>query len=342
MTSQENMKTIYKRYILWAFSGLYVTAAGIQIYACVVTYAARQTQFPKNFGNFESVRAALHASDAKNPFTFVVVGDTRSTGTFKGLTEDISKADPAFVVILGDWVNGGSMDQHAYFKHKSADYNFSFPVFFTPGNHDIDPYKYSINSFEKDYGPRNFSFVYNDNIFIFISYLDSRFSNQESLNYMRSLDKSTLDAYRNRFVFMHIPPWVSPDIKERHTADEKELMKIFEDLKIDYAVAADFHGYNRTRLRGVEYIITGGGGAQLDKLQWRQFHHAIALTVGENMVSERILPASARFDFKEWIDKNSIVYIGPFLILHYKFLVALNMLSIFSILRSLKLIKITD
>ena len=69
------MKIIYKRYILWALAGLYVIAAGMQIYACVVTYTARQTQFPKNFGNFESVRADLPASDAKKPFTFVIVGD---------------------------------------------------------------------------------------------------------------------------------------------------------------------------------------------------------------------------------------------------------------------------
>ncbi|NCC69696.1 MAG: hypothetical protein EOM14_16180 [Clostridia bacterium] len=49
------MKIIYKRYILWALAGLYVLAAGVQIYAGVMTCIARQSQFPKNFGNFESV-----------------------------------------------------------------------------------------------------------------------------------------------------------------------------------------------------------------------------------------------------------------------------------------------
>jgi|JTFP01.1.fsa_nt_gb hypothetical protein len=310
------MKIIYKRYILWALAGLYVLAAGVQIYAGVMTCIARQSQFPKNFGNFESVRAALPAPDAVKPFTFVIVGDTRGTGTFKDLTKDINKTQPDFVVILGDWVKGGSADQHAYFRQKSVEYNFSCPVFFTPGNHDVDPKNYTMDRFEKEYGPRNFSFVYNDNIFIFISHLDKRFPNQESLKYLRSFDSKTLSSYRNRFVFMHIPPWVSPDIQERHTADEKDLMQIFEDLNIDYAVAADFHGYNRTRLRGVEYIITGGGGSSLHESQGRQFHHAIALTVGTDMVSERILPASAHFDVKEWIDMNSIVYLGPFLIDH--------------------------
>ena len=299
---------------MWAWAGLCVLVAGIQLYACVVTYTARHSVLSKNFGNFESVRAAMPASDAEKPFTFVIVGDTRSKGTFEGLAKDINKAHPAFVVILGDWVNGGAADQHAYFRQKSAEYNFSCPVFFTPGNHDLDPEDYPMARFEKDYGPRNFSFVYNDNIFIFTSHLDKRFSNRESLDYMHSLDSQKLGAYRNRFVFMHIPPWVSPDIKERHTANEKEFKQTFEDLNIDYVVAADFHGYNRTRLNGVEYIITGGGGASLHESQWRQFHHAIALTVGPNMVSERILPASAHFDIREWIKMNSIVYIGPFLL----------------------------
>jgi hypothetical protein len=89
----------------------------------------------------------------------------------------------------------------------------------------------------------------------------------------------------------------------------------------------------------VEYIITGGGGGRLHESQGLQFHHAIALTVGENMVSERILPASARFNFREWIDMNSIVYIGPFLIIHYKILATLNIILIFSILINFKLIK---
>ena len=114
------MKIIYKRYILWALAGLYVLAAGVQIYAGVMTCIARQSQFPKNFGNFESVRAALPAPDAVKPFTFVIVGDTRGTGTFKDLTKDINKTQPDFVVILGDWVKGGSADQHAYFRQKSV------------------------------------------------------------------------------------------------------------------------------------------------------------------------------------------------------------------------------
>ena len=323
---------MYKKNKFFAIAGLYVLFVGIQVYACIITYAARQSELPHNFGNFERIRTSLPASDPEAPFTFVVVGDTRSQGTFEGLAKEINESDPAFVVILGDWVNGGSIDQHAYFKREASEYNFVCPVFFTPGNHDVDPEKYPLASFEKEYGPRNFSFVYNDNIFISISHLDGRFSNNESLEYLRSLDPGALSAYRNRFVFMHIPPWVSPDIKERHTADEKDFMQIFEELKIDYVVAADFHGYNRTRLGGVEYIITGGGGSHLHESQGRQFYHAVSLTVGPGMVSERILPALANFDFEDWFEMNSIVYVGPFLIDNIYLFIIFNIFLITSFL----------
>ena len=58
------MQIIYKRYILWALSGLYMLATGGQSYACVITYIACHSKFLNNFCNFESLRAKLPASDA--------------------------------------------------------------------------------------------------------------------------------------------------------------------------------------------------------------------------------------------------------------------------------------
>ena len=306
----------FGRRLLWSMVGLYALALGVQVYAVVATSAARSSALPENYGNFEHVRTTLPASDPGAPFTFVVVGDPRSKGTFEALAEDINAAKPDFVVILGDWVDGGSTDWHAYFRRECPEYGFACPVFFTPGNHDVDPKGYGLDAFERDYGPRNFSFVHGDCMFVFISHLDGRFSNRESLDYLRSLAGQDLGKYRKRFVFMHIPPWVSPDIKERHTADEAELTRIFEDLHIDYAVAADFHGYNRTWLRGVEYLVTGGGGSHLHESTGRQFHHAVALTVGPDMVSERILPVAARFDPGDWLEMQSVVRVGPVMFAH--------------------------
>jgi predicted phosphodiesterase len=321
------MKFPLKKWIFWSCTALFCLAIGVQIQACWATYNARKATLPENFGNFERVRAALPPSDPGKPFTFVVVGDSRSKGTFEGLSADIDKAHAAFVVNLGDWVDDGTPAQHAYFRLESTEYNIASPFFFVPGNHDVDPRNYSLDQFEAHYGPRNFSFVYNDCIFIFISHLDTRFSNQGSLDYLRSMDREKLDGYRKRFVFMHIPPGISPDVKARHTDDEEEFVRLFEELHVDYVVAADFHGYNRTQLRGVDYIVTGGGGAHLHESRGQQFHHAIALTVGPDFVSERIIPAAARFDVEDWLEMNAVVQIGPFIFAHLPLAALLNVLA---------------
>lgn len=331
------MKKTFGGRLLRVCLTLAVFAVAFQVYACIATYAARRVAMPDNFGNFERVRAALPPGGPERPLSFMVVGDTRSKGTFEGLAEDIRASSPDFIVILGDWVDDGSPDQHAYFRQEASEYAFSCPVFFTPGNHDVDPRDYPLDRFEADYGPRNFTFAYKDSIFIFISYLDKRFSNETSLNYLQSFDPETIAQYRNRFVFMHIPPWISPDIKERHTKDEKKLIEIFQKLNINYVIAADFHGYNRTRSEGIDYIITGGGGARLDTTNGKQFHHAVSIKSDEKMFSERILPAKSIFEVNDWIEYNSVVYIGPFIINHAYTVTFINMIvliALFLILRA--------
>jgi len=308
--------------------GVYVMVLGLQCYALLATHQARKSTLPDNFGNFDRVREKLSHTVSDVPFTFVVVGDTRSKGTFELLAQEINAANPAFIVMLGDWVDAGCKAWHDYFRSECREYGFLAPVFFAPGNHDVDPVTYPLETFEREYGPRNFSFVYNDSLFVFISHLDGRFSNQDSLNYLRSLAGQDIGKYRKRLVFMHIPPWVSQDIKERHTEDEVELMHILEEMHIDYAIAADYHGYNRTLRGGVEYVVTGGGGASLHESVGPQFHHAIALSIGIDMVSERIIPIRARTHLGDWLELNCVVHVGPALFSHLSAFLAANTLVV--------------
>ncbi len=322
------MLCLLTRYCARTLVAVFALTLGLQAYACIATHIARQAGMPPNFGNFPRIRQALATPGKNGPLTFAIVGDTRSTGTFEGLAQDINSKHPAFLVILGDWVDRGTSDEHALFRLETPEFGFRCPVFFTPGNHDVDPDKYPVDRFEKEYGPCNFSFEYGNNIFIFIRHLDKRFSNKESIAYLHSFDPKLLDHYDNRFLFMHIPPWVSPDIKERHTRDEQEIMDACKKLNINYVIAADFHGYNRTKHDGIEYIITGGGGARLDTSTGEQFHHAIALTVDGKMMSEQIIPGSSHFKIGEWIEKKSIVYIGPFILRHLPVFLCMDILGL--------------
>jgi len=327
------MVCLFKQLRRWGLTGLCLLVLAYQGYVLTVAWHAEKTGLPDNYGNFERVRKMLPAAGADEPFSFVVVGDTRSLGTFEALERDMDAEKPAFAVILGDWVDAGREESHAWFRAESRESLHSCPVFFTPGNHDVDPRLYPLRQYESDYGPRNFSFALGDNLFIFISHLDGRFSNEDSLDFLRGLERQDIGRYRRRFVFMHIPPWISPDIKERHTADEAELVRVLREMRADYVVAADFHGYNRTSRDGVEYIITGGGGAKLDTVTGRQFHHALELTVGTDFVSERILLAQPRFDPLDWLEMHAVVHVAPFMARFPAWFAAGDVLLLFVLVR---------
>lgn len=303
----------WRKHILTA---LVLLIVGVEAGACLLTLQARTSPMPQNFGNTGAVVRQLPARNS-DQFTFAVVGDTRSFGTFRHMAGDIAAEQPDFTVILGDWVNDGTPDQHAWFRRNTADYGLTGPVFFTPGNHDIDPATYPLGNFDHAYGPANFSFVHNNSLFLFISNLDGRFANTQGVAFLQQFTPEALRQYDHRFLFMHIPPAISPDIKERHTRHEDELLRLIDHLHMDYVIAADFHGLNRTRRNGTEFLISGGGGAHLDTANGPQFYHALLLTVGNGFVSERILPEQSHFDLRDWLGYNLAVKIGPFLLNHW-------------------------
>ena len=90
------MSKSLKRCAAWTWIVICVLGIALQAYAVLETNAARHTPMPNNFGNFSKVREMLPAASDDLPFTFVIVGDTRSVGTFERLAEDIDSVDPAF------------------------------------------------------------------------------------------------------------------------------------------------------------------------------------------------------------------------------------------------------
>jgi hypothetical protein len=87
-------------------------------------------------------------------FTFAVVGDTRSIGTFELFTAELRKLPLDFAVLLDDCSYGGTEDHHRYFRAECAEeYAMPFPILYVVGNHDVSPDGFPINRFEEVYGP---------------------------------------------------------------------------------------------------------------------------------------------------------------------------------------------
>lgn len=302
--------TGFVRLALLAAAGLLFALEG---YTLVVEKEG-DAPLPPRFGNFAANRARLEGEPKKGEFTFAVVGDTKSVGVFETICRELRDTPADFGILLGDCSFGGTEDRHRYFRAECAqEYALPFPIFYVVGNHDVSPDRFPVERFEEVYGPSIFSFEYQGCLFIVLRVLDEPFSNADSIAFLRSLRRASLDRYAHTFVFMHIPPPVSPMIRARKFAESGELVRLLASLGIDYVFAGDFHGYARTTLGDVNYVVTGGGGGVLDEEPAGQFHHALVVRVTPDSVDERVLYVPLANDLEDRLERRAISEVWPWM-----------------------------
>jgi hypothetical protein len=291
----------------------------IEGYTLITVYAEANAPLPATFGNFERVRALLRTDEQRESFSFAVAGDTAGTGTFEKIAEFIKEEPISFLVLLGDCVRNGRTGFHQYLRAELAkELRMPWPTFYVVGNHDViknvKKDDVSISRFEEMYGPTNFSFDYQGCLFIVLRILDNpHYSTQESLAFLESTLSAWRRDYKKAFVFMHIPPPVSQDIIARRFENSDKFIALCDKFKIDYVIAADYHGYARVQRGDTVYLVTGGGGEHLEKKMRGNFHHAVVITVGPRIVSERILFTKRAEDFEDILECFVIADVYPWM-----------------------------
>ena len=117
----------------------------------------------------------LAANDAATDFHFVIVGD-RTRGARPGVFEAaISKAnllEPAFVVSVGDLIDGHSEDQAGLDREWDEFEGFvarlETPFFYAAGNHDMSN-AVMAETWQARFGPSYYSFLYKDVLFLVLN-----------------------------------------------------------------------------------------------------------------------------------------------------------------------------
>ncbi len=263
---------------------------------------------PALFGNFQRVRELLTNAPRKDTFSFAVVGDTKGTRIYPRIVEELRKQAVDFEVILGDAFTG-SPEDHQYLRSQLSDeYALPFPAFYIIGNHEVA--NMPISRFEELYGPTNFSFEYQNCLFIGLRVIGDSLSDRASLDFLESLLERKSKDYRKIFAFLHIPPPI-PTFDNRKFTAPAELISLFRRLNVDYVFAGHYHGYSLTRYGDITYIVSGGGGAQLDDDKIPQFFHAVVMEVGRDHVTERIIQISEQLDLKNTLKKFAIAEAYP-------------------------------
>jgi hypothetical protein len=228
------------------------------------------------------IQDASHLFDTDRvtyPFTFIVYGDSREpAGDEKGAIMDrIIAEEPLFVIQLGDIVPFA--DEHQWqiadtFDGRIAKHGIAYyPVL---GNHE---YYGKLEKYPEDPGPqlepyfrrfpmlgtrRWYSYRYGNSTFVV---LDTN-TDYSPGSYQRTWLMAKLKEKKGGFLFIvfHHPPYTKSAYKSPREP-ERSLAKLIEsyngrDLqRADIVFSSHAHNYERYRYGGINYVVSGGGGA---------------------------------------------------------------------------------
>jgi len=313
---------------IWLFNavlvvtGLIFLSAVFMVASILYGWSWSDVAAPPLLGNKpENISRLTDGQLEPKPFSFFVIGDTRTSGEFRKLYIDASRnVTPDFGFLLGDFVFDPELNRHRFFMMKITQWGMKFPLFLIAGNHDaVTTHQKRLNrlhdpiyveDFENLYGPTNFSFTYRGCLFIGLN--DAYRS--DYLDYLKDTLAHRPPDVLMIFVFMHIgPKSLSPLIQTRQMEGEEEFKHLMEVYNVDYVFAGDFHSYFRAKKGHTNYIITGGGGSPLRGGSSRGFYHALLIMVdpAKVQVDEVIYSINRVFDPINGIKTNMMCGVYP-------------------------------
>jgi 3',5'-cyclic-AMP phosphodiesterase len=273
-------------------------------------------------GNKSASYSAL--KEAGMPFSFLVLSDTHVRATSEALIKKAidDKKNDAFMIHVGDVANKTDIwDRRFFITEMAIKIRPPFPVFLTAGNHDID-YARKIKNPDRDItpevyetlnGPRDYSFVFNNCLFI-ICDGDGR-CEQNYLSFLSDTLSKNAEGKKHIFVFTHFPPrgldGRIEQMKKACLPEETKFYALMEKYKVTSCFFGHYHGYFKRQINGVNYIITGGGGGRLDPGNPPNYHEMLRITVGPDKMDEEIITSPARSNLGYWVENNSFLYVLP-------------------------------
>lgn len=206
------------------------------------------------------------AGPGQESFRFAVVGDTRSNpAAHAAINARILQAKPDFALHLGDLVEDGLQPKmwDEFFKIE-APLLRAAPLFPMLGNHEAQSDLY-FQAFLLPGNERWYGFDYGNARFIVLeadSYLAAPFKpGGEQRNFLE--EQLAQAGNRRKFVFMHVPVHTSLWEDGGEVNLRLLLAPLFEKYAVTAVFAGHMHNYERILVKGITYVVTGGGGAPL-------------------------------------------------------------------------------
>ena len=204
-------------------------------------------------------------------FCFGIVSDRTgrpTPGVFEGAIEKFNRMRPDFVMSVGDFIEGGCVENSSgeFLKKQWDNVNQIInrcipPFFYVVGNHDIStpsPEHAYMALWKSMFGVTFYHFIYKNTLFICLNTIEAESGIGEAqVNWAIEVLKQHTDV-RWTFIFMHQPKkWDTEDFARLEEALYERNYTVF---------AGDLHRYCKYVRNGRKYMMlgtTGGGDVQV-------------------------------------------------------------------------------
>ena len=245
-------------------------------------------------GNQAVPWTSLAANDDDADFHFVIVSDRTGgarPGVFESAMPKVNLLEPAFVLSVGDLIEGNTADQdrldREWDEFESFVAQLEAPFFYAAGNHDMSN-AVMAETWQARFGPSYYRFLYKDVLFLVL--------NSELFGMVRDMNTpvpgpwtqaeqlafiaETLQRFpepRWTIVVIHQPRWDYP------AAPQEDWRRVEEMLgERDYTVfAGHTHRYVKRMRQDRRYITlaTTGGGSSMRGLMHGEFDHVALISM---------------------------------------------------------------
>jgi len=228
------------------------------------------------------------SAQGKEPFHFAVVGDRTGAarpGVFERAVRQLNLLRPAFVVSVGDLIEGYTEDR----KRLAGEWNdfeaqtrkLKMPFFYVPGNHDISN-AVQERVWRERFGNPYYHFLFREVLFLVLCAEDrpggyGGISAKQTAFARRVLDEN--NTARWTMVFVHRPLWDREDVATNGWLEIEAMLK-----DRPYTVFAGHeHAYKKFKRQGRLYyqLATTGGGSEMRGLPHGEVDHVMWVTMEE-------------------------------------------------------------
>ncbi len=194
----------------------------------------------------------------REQFEFVVIGDSQGKPGLDSLVGNFDDLGVDFVIHLGDSVPLAREGLFQEFMSTINKLNCTFHM--TPGNHDV---KGNDSLYYSYFGAGDYYFDRGGFRFISLDTSSQDISEDQFAWLENTLrDSGPLEV----IVFTHVPPYNPlPHIPHslRNQSTSVRFMDLMSQQGVRLVLSGHVHLFNSTKIKEVQYLVSGGGGADL-------------------------------------------------------------------------------